>query len=161
MEDLDEEAVKGNDEAPEEKLNGCNPPVPASAGPSSVPAGNAQRSSLGFQPEGLGTPSFPPDLHWRRAGRTHAAGRGQAVYRSIQESGIQAVYRSIQESGIQESVRPRANTGTPRARISPYAQSGRPVPSDGMQRTPKAVCTVCIRHPCPAGQKPSTTKVRG
>ena len=53
MEDLDEEAVKGNDEAPEEKLNGCNPPVPASAGPSSVPAGNAQSSSLGFQPEGL------------------------------------------------------------------------------------------------------------
>ena len=31
----------------------CYPSVPASAGPSSVPAGNAQRSSLGFQPEGL------------------------------------------------------------------------------------------------------------
>ena len=59
MEDLDEEAVKGNDEAPEEKLNGCNPPVPASAGPSSVPAGNAQRNSLGFQPEGLLHHLFP------------------------------------------------------------------------------------------------------
>ena len=34
------------------KARSCYPPVPATAGPSSVPAGNAQRSSLGFQPEG-------------------------------------------------------------------------------------------------------------
>ena len=40
-------------------FNGCYPPVPATAGPSSVPAGNAQSSSLGFQPEGLLHHLFP------------------------------------------------------------------------------------------------------
>ena len=34
-------------------IHNCYPPAPATARPGSVPAGNAQRSLLGFQPEGL------------------------------------------------------------------------------------------------------------